>query len=313
MPTRAPDRLRVFQVSHNINMLDQYLARDFGFYAAQGLEVEPVIGFDFSGFRLADPVALLADGQIDFAVAGSLVFAPAAQRGLPLRHLLVSRLDPPHWFLARPGIERPADLKGRRIGIRPGMALFYYLVRGWLRDNGLDPDRDVEFLDPARPGAQGLHLADSLWAWQVFAASADLVLADEVRKELYLALGYRSMIDAYGHYSGSTHGIVTTATMVDSRPELCQRLVRAHVETSRCIAAEPQRVIDWIAGHWRLDADIAARVYRAMAPVFVQRAEVELIRNEIRLFNSVPELPNLPETLADDWFEPRFARACGVG
>jgi len=31
----------VFQVSHNVNMLDQYLALDFGFYAAQGLEAEP--------------------------------------------------------------------------------------------------------------------------------------------------------------------------------------------------------------------------------------------------------------------------------
>jgi hypothetical protein len=33
--------VRVFQVSHNVNMLDQYLARDFGFYAAQRLGVEP--------------------------------------------------------------------------------------------------------------------------------------------------------------------------------------------------------------------------------------------------------------------------------
>lgn len=101
--------VRVFQVSHNVNMLDQYLAHDFGFYAAQGLEVEPVIGFDFSGFRLSDPVALLADGDVDFAVAGSLVFAAAAQRGLALRHLLVTRLDPPHWFLVRP------TSSGRRI------------------------------------------------------------------------------------------------------------------------------------------------------------------------------------------------------
>jgi ABC-type nitrate/sulfonate/bicarbonate transport system substrate-binding protein len=305
-------QVRVFQVSHNVNMLDQYLARDFGFYAAQGLEVEPVIGFDFSGLRLSDPVALLADGEVDFAIAGSLVFAPAAQRGLALRHLLVTRLDPPHWFLARPGIERPQDLRGKRLGIRPGMALFYYLVRGWLREHGLDPDRDVQFLDPALPSAQGLHLADSLWAWQVYAASADVVLADEVRKALYLALGYRSLMDAYGHYSGSTHGIVTTPAMVAEHPELCRRLVCAHVETARAIAAEPQRVINWIAQHWQLDEPVAEAVYRAMAPVFVARADAALIRNEIRLCNAVPELPNLAEALADEWFEPRFARECGV-
>ena len=304
---RSHYRLRVFQVSHNINMLDQYLAQEFGFYAATGLEVEPVIGFDFSGYRLTDPVALLQQGRIDFAIAGSLLFAPAAQHGLKLRHLLVTRIDPPHWFLARPGIATPDDLKGKRLGIRPGMALFYYLVRRWLREHGLDPDRDVEFLDPQRPDTQGLNLSESLWAWQIFAATADLVLADEVRKELYLALGYRPMIDAYSHYSGSTHGIVTTAAFVEHHPDICRRLVQAHIETTRFIANEPQQVTAWIAAHWHLAAEIASRVYRAMAPVFVHRAEQSLIRNEIRLFNAVPELPDLPETLAQEWFEPTFA------
>ena len=304
---RSHYHLRVFQVSHNINMLDQYLAQDFGFYAAAGLQVEPVIGFDFSGYRLTDPVALLQQGDIDFAIAGSLLFAPAAQRGLAIRHLLVTRLDPPHWFLARPGIAHPDDLKGKRLGIRPGMALFYYLVRSWLREHGLDPDRDVEFLDPQLPGTEGLNLSESLWAWQIYAATADLVLADEVRKELYLALGYRPMIDAYGHYSGSTHGIVTTAEFVDRHPEICGRLVQAHIETTRFIADEPQQVTAWIAAHWQLAPQIAARVYQAMAPVFVHRAEPLLIGNEIRLFNSVPELPDLPETLAREWFEPKFA------
>ena len=52
--------------------------------------------------------------------------------------------------------------------------------------------------------------------------------------------------------------------------------------------------------------------FRLADPVALLAAAA-LIRNEIDLFNSVPELPNLPQTLADDWFEPRFARACGVG
>lgn len=301
--------IRVFQISHNINMLDQYLARDFGFYAAQGLEVEPVIGFDFSGYRLSDPVTLLAQGDIDFAISGSVLFAPAARGGLALRHLLVTRVDPPHWFMARPGIDSPADLKGRRIGIRPGMALFYYLVRHWLRDNGLDPDRDVQFLDPELPGAAGLNLSESLWAWQIFAATADLMLADEVRKALYQGLGYHSMIDAYSHYSGTTHGIVTTAQMVEDHPDICRRLVRAHIDTTRFIAEEPQQVCDWIAGHWQLDGPIAARVYQAMKPVFVSGSDPVLLRNEIGLFNSVPELPEVAVSLADEWFEPRFAQA----
>lgn len=307
MARHRPYRLRVFQISHNINMLDQYLARDFGFYAARGLEVETVIGFDFSGYRLTDPVALLSEGEIDFAVAGSLLFAPAARAGLGIRHLLVTRLDPPHWFLARPGIENIEDLRGKRLGIRPGMALFYYLVRNWLRENGLDPDKDVQFLDPDTPDLESLNLGDSLWGWQVFSGTSDLILADEVRKEIHLALGYRSMIDAYGHYSGTTHGIVTTRQMVEQHPELCRRFVQAHIDTARFIAAEPDQVTQWIADHWHLDTPLARRIYEAMTPVFVSRAEEELIRGEIRLFNTVPELPSLSEDLAAEWFEPRFA------
>lgn len=88
--------------------------------------------------------------------------------------------------------------------------------------------------------------------------------------------------------------------MVAEHPELCRRLVCAHVETARAIAAEPQRVIGWIAQHWQLDEPTAEAVYRAMAPVFVARADAALIRNEIRLFNAMPELPDLPEALADE-------------
>ena len=49
---------------------------------------------------------------------------------------------------------------------------------------------------------------------------------------------------------------------------------------------------------WQLDEPTAGAVYRAMAPVFVARADAAAIRNEIRLCNAVPELPDLAEANA---------------
>jgi NitT/TauT family transport system substrate-binding protein len=112
-----------------------YVAVDKGYFADEGIEIE----FDYS-FE-TDGVALVGANELPFAVvSGEQVLLGRAQ-GLPLVYVL-------EWFQRFPiavisktstGIEAPADLAGRHVGL-PGFfgATFVGYV-GLLSANDIDP------------------------------------------------------------------------------------------------------------------------------------------------------------------------------
>src|SRR5712692_5798286 len=144
MGPRPLYHVRVYQITQNVNMLDHYLAADKGFYADEGLEVETLVGTEM---RAADPARLLATGEVHFAMAGAQIFTTAIREGIDIRYVLYTRQDPPHRLVGRPNIASAADLRGELIGVAPGTSLFYHLIRRWLHENGVDPDREVRFLE----------------------------------------------------------------------------------------------------------------------------------------------------------------------
>lgn len=175
-----------------------YLARDNGWFADQGIDLE---------IRCVDPgrgdsLEYLARGQADFAVfpsnrllvrreAGQPLVAIAAinQRGL---ETVRTRADS--------GIRRLRDLEGRRLALNPtprGRAI----VRSLVAADGGDPDRVVlvdagaRELDPAT-GFDGLADATfgSYWAWDVLLTSFPAHSERVWRVDDELGLSYHSYL-----------------------------------------------------------------------------------------------------------------------
>jgi putative hydroxymethylpyrimidine transport system substrate-binding protein len=97
----------------NVDHLPIYTAAQKGFFKEAGLDVEIL-----SPSETTDGLKLAAAGQVDLAVSYQPQATIAAASGLPLRvvgrlvgHPLTTLL-----FLKDSGIEKPADLSGRRIG-----------------------------------------------------------------------------------------------------------------------------------------------------------------------------------------------------
>jgi len=103
----------------NVDHLPVYAARQQGFFAAEGLEIEII-----SPSETSDALKLAATGKVDIAISYEPQTIIAADRGLEvivfgrlIEHPLTTLL-----FLKGKGIQTPKDLEGKRIGYTvPGL------------------------------------------------------------------------------------------------------------------------------------------------------------------------------------------------
>jgi NitT/TauT family transport system substrate-binding protein len=211
-----------------------YLARERGWYAEAGIELEVVVFDPWVG----DALAYLQSGRADFGVfptnrlfqrreQGQDLLAVAAvnQRGLETVRTVTST-----------GIRRLRDLTGRRIGLNPtprGRAIVRDLVA---RDGG-DPDQ-VELVDLGSRELTAAEIASgrvdatygSYWAWDNLRDDypADQQLSWEV--DHHLGVGYHSYL------------LGSRADFVAKTPDLVDRFVAATARGYETAAAQPELI-----------------------------------------------------------------------
>jgi putative hydroxymethylpyrimidine transport system substrate-binding protein len=97
----------------NADHVPLYVARDKGFFANEGLEVEFLVPADPN-----DPPKLVAVGTVDFGISYQPAVTVARSRELPIRAIgvLVEHPLSTITFLKDSGIRTPADLKGKKVG-----------------------------------------------------------------------------------------------------------------------------------------------------------------------------------------------------
>jgi putative hydroxymethylpyrimidine transport system substrate-binding protein len=123
----------------NVDHVPIYTAREQGYFAAEGLNLEILSPAD-----TADGLKLAAAGQVDLAVSYQPQVIMAAAEGLEVRVVgrLVGQPLTTLLFLADSGITTPADLNGRAIGYTvPG--LMDGLLAAFARVNGITDYRAV--------------------------------------------------------------------------------------------------------------------------------------------------------------------------
>jgi NitT/TauT family transport system substrate-binding protein len=207
-----------------------YVAVDKGYFADEGIEIE----FDYS-FE-TDGVALVGANELPFAVvSGEQVLLGRAQ-GLPLVYVL-------EWFQRFPiavisktstGIEAPADLAGRHVGL-PGFfgATFVGYV-GLLSANGIDPANvDAEEINFTQ--VESL-VTDRVEAVVGYANNEPVQLAalGEDVNVMYVA-DYIDMV---------ANGIITNEETAVNNPELVQGFVRATLRGLADTLADPDAAYD---------------------------------------------------------------------
>ena len=115
------------------------IARDKGYYRAEGLDVELIL--------MSAPIAsrALLSGDVLVATVGGAGLPPLL-RGSPFKFLFTTYNRAMFWLYAKPEIRDVKSLKGKRVGVSGIGSGPDSLLREILRVNGLDPNRDVTVL-----------------------------------------------------------------------------------------------------------------------------------------------------------------------
>ena len=137
-PSRA-ETIKIAIPSTTQAVLPFTIARDKGYYRAEGLDVELIL--------MSAPIAsraLLSRDVLVATVGGAGL--PPLLRGSPFKFLFTAYNRAMFWLYAKPQIRDVKSLKGKRVGVSGIGSGPDSLMREALRLNGLDPNRDVTVL-----------------------------------------------------------------------------------------------------------------------------------------------------------------------
>ena len=190
-----------------------YVAVDKGYYAEEGIEIE----FDYS-FE-TDGMALVGDNRLPFAIVGGDQVILARAQDLPVVYVL-------EWFQRYPiavvskqsaGIESPADLAGRNVGLPGFFGASFVGINGLLSANGMTLS-DLNANDIGFTQVESLS-TDQSEAVVGYANNEPIQLEamGEAINTIYVA-DYIDMV---------ANGIITNEDTIENNPELVRGFVRA--------------------------------------------------------------------------------------
>lgn len=255
----AQDR---FNMSHSALTGSQailFVARDAGIFRKHNLHPQII-------YIAGGPVniaALLAE-SVDFVIfagPGSITANLAGGNTVVLMSF-VNTME--HTIFSDAAIKRPADLKGKRIGVsRPGSSDDYG-ARVALRKWGIEPDREISFLSIGGP-------PDRFAALQTGRIDATLLqppLTARARRAGFNELA--SLADLGLDYLGTS--LVTSRSVIGKKEELGRRVVRAFVEGIHFYRTNKEASLRSIAKLLKIeDREALEEAYNAYAIKFMAR------------------------------------------
>ena len=138
-PSLAQDLRRIrYGTTASVSHLPVWVAKDAGYFARMGLNVEPI--FIRGGALIT--IAIMS-GQLQFSGAGAESVVTARIEGGDVVLLACPSDLEPIYLVTRPEIKSAAELKGKSSAVtRLGSSTHFYL-RAALRAVGLDAEKDL--------------------------------------------------------------------------------------------------------------------------------------------------------------------------
>jgi len=136
--------IRVGYPSPSASFFPLFATREAGLLQKYGFDPEMIY---VQGVQM---IQVHVAGQLDFSSISSVVYLQAAVEGADLIQIASSIDNQLMKIMVDPSISKPADLKGKTIGVTRLGSLTDLLLRPALKDWGLDPQKDVKIVQIGR-------------------------------------------------------------------------------------------------------------------------------------------------------------------
>lgn len=243
----AATKVRLAQPTIAVMYAPLYFGAKQGIFTSEGLELE------FMTMRTDLAIAALGAGEVDYIAHGGAALRAAAQ-GFPLKLVFALDHKTPFWLAARAEFKNVNQLRGKKIGISFPADTPHIILKRFLRQQGVDPDRDVTYVaGQFSPIALQSLLGGAIDA--AVLAPPFNILAQEKGLNLLTFLG-QSVPDAT-----TSNGIVTSDLKIKSRPDEVKHMVRASLKALLAFRQNKLAAVEFLSSHFEIPVKTAAKVY----------------------------------------------------
>jgi ABC-type nitrate/sulfonate/bicarbonate transport system substrate-binding protein len=224
-------------------------------------------------------IQAMLGGDVQFTGAGSSALVSIARGNTPLKVVVATNDRVLQWFVTKPEITSPKELKGKRIATTGVAAIATFMARQVLTKHGLDGNKDVNYLDVG----QGNQLAALL------GGGFDAAILSVEQRYVALDKGMREMFFMGNEVKNSWGTLATTDRLIKENPKMVSGFVRATLKALRYIRQDKEGTISAMLKFSNVSRQQATRVYDDIIGTFTRNGAVddETQRNDLNIIRQV--------------------------
>ncbi len=278
----SPQSVRIGYPSSAVSTLPFDIAKEKGFYAKAGLDVE------YIQMRTVIAPQAVLNGNINFFTSPQSAIS-AAVSGLPLVVVLSLYKDTPWVLVTGKDIYRAPDLIGKKIAISDIRSSPYYFARAGFKKLGLD-DKQVGL---ATTGGTSNSFA-ALTSGQVAGAVLSPPFDDKA-----VSLGYKKFLFLGDLADIPYVGLFTSQAEIRGHRERVRKTIAAVMDAVAWQRANRAEAVKMIAARYKISPSEAERSYETMVGILSPDGSMDLkkVRGYLTLLRE--ERP-IPENLEAD-------------
>jgi len=228
-----------------------WLSKEVGLFSKHGLEA------DLVAVRSAPiQVTALVSNEVQFVRGSASSMLTAAAQGAKLKIIMSLFAERASYdFLVAPSITKPADLRGKKIGVQDFSGLLWSLTMLSLREMGLDPQRDNISIQA---------IGDSTVIAQSLASGIiDGAALDKLQSARLQTLGVKPLLDLSKIPLPSSPFMCAEAFVLKN-PQTIENFIKTMIEASAFMRANKERGVAMLQKYIKVDRQLAELGYKLL-------------------------------------------------
>jgi len=240
-------KVRISNAGFTITALPLLAAKDWGIFAANGLNVELIV----MAASLAP--AALSSGDIDYIAGVGPASVSATLTGLPARAIWFSSDRISYWLIARPVFKNLEDLKGKKVAVSGGLGgTNHVALVVALEKSGTAPK---DYVMVGIPGQQN-QLLYSLESGFVEGALVSPPVTFAAQKK-----GFNKLLDVGSMVEMPGGGLTTLVKTIQTRPAETKRVIHSLQSAKEEVRKSKAKTVGLIVRLLKMDKEAAAETY----------------------------------------------------
>ncbi len=249
------------------------LAQDRGYMKEEGIDLQ------ITFIEPTPSIQATLANSVQFTAAGSSALVALTKGGAPLKVVLAVNDRVHQWLLTKPEISSPIALKGRKIATTGIASVATFMFKQIIARHGLDPSKDVAFLDPGT-GNQLTSLLAGVVDGAILSVEQRYVGLDQKMKEMFY----------FGNEVKNSWGtLATTDRFIKEQPKLLTSFMKATLKALRFLRQDKETTVAAVMKFSGIERNLASRIYDDLIGTFTRNGTVdeETQKNDLAIIRQV--------------------------